>query len=210
MQIWHASSILALTAGVLIAVSPAPLRAETTEEAYQRLARGISGLTYGDFIWQRPAPFYCDSNPDLKASFEHLDQAIAVKTNLVELTELAKHPEPKVRTLAMMRLYNMEEPSALRVIFSLRDDQAATFPGRSFLTQDHESNRMLLDTTPCTVGKLASLMLEQAGFPSLGMGDATIGPMIEDWTGWYQYIYLRATGNTSPIRAERTPKIQNT
>ena len=207
MQIWHASSILALTAGVLIAASPAPLHAETTEEAYQRLARGISGLTYGDFIWQRPAPFYCDSNPDLKASFEHLDQAMAVKPTLAELAELAKHPEPRVRTLAMMRLYNMEEPSALRVIFSLRDDQEATFPGRSFLTQDHESNRMLLDTTPCTVGKLASLMLEQAGFPPLGMGDAAIGPMIEDWTGWYQYIYLRATGNTSPIRAERTPKI---
>lgn len=207
MQMWHACSIRALIAGIMIAASPSSLRAETTGEAYQRLAQGISGLTYGDFLWQRPHSHYCESNPDLKSSWEHIDQAMGVKTSLAELTELAKHPEPKVRTLAMMRLYNMEEPAALRVIFSRGDDQANTFPARNFVSQDHDSNRMLLDSTPVTVGKLASMMLKQAGFPPFEMDDSAIGGMIEDWTGWYQYLYLRATGNTCPIRAERTPKM---
>lgn len=206
MQIWHASFIRALTAGIVIAAFPSALRGETTGEAYQRLAQGISGLTYGDILWQRP-PDFCDTNPDLKASFEHLDQAMAVKTTLAELTELAKHPEPKVRTLAMMRLYNMEEPDAFRVIYSMASDQADTFSARSFLTQDHASNRMLLDTKPVTVGKLASMMLEQADIPPHWLGDPATGEAIEEWTGWYQYLYYRATGRTIPIRAERAPRI---
>lgn len=206
MRNWHPGFVRPLTAGIVMAACACTLRAETTTEAYQRLAQGINGLTYGDFLWQRP-PNYCESNPDLKSSFEHLDQAMAVTTNLAELTELAKHPEPKVRTLAMMRLYNMEEPAALRVIYSRGDDHALTFPARSFLTEDPEHHRILLDTTSVTVGKLASMMLEQAGFPPFGTGDPDIGGMIEDWTGWYQYLYYRATGRTDPIRAERTPKI---
>lgn len=190
----------------MMAAFSSVLGAETTGEAYQHLAKGISGLTYGDVLWQRP-PSYCETNPDLKTSFENFDQAMAVNTTLAELTELSKHPEPKVRTLAMMRLYNMEEPGAFRVIYSMKDDQAGTFPSRNFLTEDREHHRMLLDTVPMTVSKLNSMMLEQAGFPPLGMEDSAIGGMIEDWTGWYQYLYFRATGRTSPIRAERAPKI---
>jgi hypothetical protein len=115
MKIWRARSIPALAATVMIVAYPFALRAEITGDAYLRLAQEISSLEYSDFIFQRPC-CWCESNPDLKTSFEHLDQAMAVKTTLAELSELAKHPEPKVRTLAMMRLYNMEEPAALRVI----------------------------------------------------------------------------------------------
>lgn len=200
-------SILSLAVGVLITACSSALQAETTEEAYLRFARNISGLDYGDFLYQRTDSFLFASNPDLKASSENLDQAMAVGTTLNELSELAKHPEPKVRTLALMRLYNMEEPAALRVIYARSGDMAEAFPSRSFLTQDHESDRMLLDTQPITVGSLASLMLKQADFPVRWLGDPATGGSIEEWIGWYEYLYFRATGRTDPILKERFPKM---
>ena len=209
MQIRFARTIGSFIAGAVTAAFLSGLHAETTGEAYQGLAQGISYLTYGDFLWQR-TPSYFKDDPELKSSWEHLEQAMAVKTDLVELTALADHPEPKVRTLAMMRLYNMEDPEAFRLIYSRVKDGAETFPDRSFLTQIAGTDRMQLESAPQTVGKVARLMLEQVGFPRfplIWLGDPATRGSNEEWIGWYEYLYRRATGRTIPIPKERVPKM---
>ena len=198
--------IQVVIAGCSFAAFITGLHAESTGEAFQRLARGISYLTYGDVLWQR-TPSYFKDDPDLKTSWENYQQAMAVMTDLAELKILASHPDSKVRTLAMMRLYNMEEPEAFRVIYGRVSDDAETFPSRSFLTQISGTDRMQLESKPCTVAKVANLMLEQAGFPLRWLGDPATGGSIEEWTGWYEYLYRRATGRTSPIPKNRVPKM---
>jgi hypothetical protein len=182
------------------------LHAETCAEAYERHSGKISYLIYDDILSQRTPDYFAD-DPDLKISWEHYEQSMAVKTDLAELKKiLAGHPDPKVRTLAMMRLYNMEEPEALRAIYTRVDDDAETFPSRYFVTQRPDGS-MELESEPYTAAKVASGMLGFAGF-HLWLGDPAAGRAIEEWTGWYQYLYYRAAGRTSPIPKDRVPKIK--
>jgi hypothetical protein len=45
-----------------------------------------------------------------------------------DLLPLLDHRDPKVRTLALIALYNLEDPALLPRIFALVDDRASTFP----------------------------------------------------------------------------------
>lgn len=190
---------------LLFAASHCGLQAQTTAETYQRLSRKIAYLTYDDVLVQRTPQHFAD-DPDLKVSWEHYQQAMAVKTDLAELKTLVRHPDAKVRTLALMRLYDMEVPEAFRVIHALASDPAETFPSRYFVTQRPDGS-MELVSEPSTVAEVAKEMLEQAELPKPWLADPTNGAAIDEWTGWYQYLYLRATGDTSPIPKDRVPKM---
>ncbi len=201
----HARWIGSLVALLLFAASLSGLHAEPTGEAYQRLSRKIAYLTYDDVLLQR-TPRHFSDDPDLKVSWEHYQQAMAVEADLAELKILVRHPDAKVRTLALMRLYDMEKPEAFRVIHALASDPAETFPSRYFVTQRPDGS-MELVSEPSTVAKVAKGMLEQAALPTPWLADPTNGAAIDEWTGWYRYLYLRATGWTIPIPKDRVPRM---
>jgi hypothetical protein len=183
------------------AEATAEATAETTAEAYRRLAGGIAYLPYRDVLWvQVPSPQHLKDDLELKRSWENYQQAMALPASLGELTELAADPEPKVRTLALMRLYDMEDPVAFRVLYTRLDDSAATFP---VCENDELIHRMVVESKPRTVGGLARLMAEQAGELRNHPDDPAL---LDQTVGWYRYLYYRATGGDLPIPQERAGK----
>ena len=121
--VWIVSGWAALFALAVLYLT----RAQTTESVFNRLAERIPFVNYGDFLSQRP-PWPQIDDPKIKVSEKGVKQAMKVPSNLAELSRLAAHPDPKVRTLAMMRLYSLARPEAFVAIQANMGDRAATFP----------------------------------------------------------------------------------
>lgn len=190
-----------------------PACAESTAKAYQRLSAGIPFISYGDCYYRR-TPWFLADNPDLAAAGGILKEAMGIATDLTELKSLVNHPDPNVRSLALLRLYDMDQPEAFPIIFSRHADNAMSFPDRHFLTEN-AAGKMELASEPIRVGEMAGTMLRLLGYPPeyhaktpetfeewsrLRLGNP-------EWAGWYAFLYSRATGRTSPIGKDRVPAI---
>lgn len=186
------------------------------QDIFPRLAGKIPFVNYGDFLYQRP-PRLRPDDPRMIAAGEGLREAMETPADPAELSELLSHADPKVRTLAMMRLYSLERPEALVAIQALVEDMTHTFPDQSVTAQITFGEKIPPITEDRTVGYLASKMMGMAGFPAPWNGglkdedfqkwsEARIGN--PDWIGWYDFLYRLASGGISPVPKDRAPKIK--
>jgi WD40 repeat protein len=189
---------------------------KSTESVFNRLAERIPFVNYGDFLSQR-TPWPRIDDPMIKVSEKGVQQAMKVAPDLVELSRLAAHPDPKVRTLAMMRLYSLVQPEAFVAIQENMKDRTATFPDQTnFHTYTTFDEKVPVTTENRAVGDLATRMMGSIGFPARWQNADKRQDFQEwsasrlgnpDWLGWYDFLYELASGGSSPVPKERAPKI---
>lgn len=122
-----------------------------------------------------------------------------------DLVTLLKHKSPKVRTLALALLFDLEDPKMLPHIFSLMRDRAPTFPAPLFV--GNEDGGKMPQLTEQTVGEIAyhfvSFYVRQA---ERGNDDRAF----EDYwelrkdrafcASWFEVQLLRARQGTVPTQ----------
>ncbi len=198
----------------LAGASLALVRAEDLEDSLVRLSDQIPYVGYGDFLYGRNDGIVSD-HAAVKEAERSLQAALEEPLAIDRLAKLAEHSDPRVRTLALLKLYALENHDALRVIHRHLGDPAATFP---MLGWTHDpAGATIPATEPATVGGIAGLMLKMTGYPAHWEGRDGKSPTFEawsakrlgnpEWIGWYDFLYKRATGGTSPIPAGSAGRI---
>ena len=140
-----------------------------------------------------------------------------------ELRALLSHPDPRVRTLALIGLYDLEDPQLLPDIFRSVNDDAVTFPalqpyslttfGDPVLTPDRLRSQ--------TVGEVAAAILkvymETGGYSYGPFGQGEQPGFAEYWkaranrsstAGWWSVRLARAGHATSPTPESRSGAIR--
>ena len=195
----------------LVALSPAlvsPSRGQTTEETFRQLASELPFVSYGDFL-SDSKPGYAGQDQVFKA-WAALQAVMKTKPPFADLAKLVKHDDPKVRTLALLGLFDREEQAAFPLIHSLAEDAAATFPAQFEPGGRAIDEPLRLYTKPATVGSVALRMLETIGFRADWLGskgrEQTFAEWSArrlgnpDWIGWYDFLYRRASQAKSAQR----------
>lgn len=138
---------------------------------------------------------------------------------------LLKHSDPKVRTLALIALYNLEDSKLLPEIFPLVNDEAETFSSIRLtaapaLATDNELGSELIE--PQTVGaiatKILNVYLEHAGY-FYGPQGINGQPGFEEYwkdraerqscASWWTVRLLRASHSTNPTPQESFTPIRS-
>jgi len=146
-------------------------------------------------------------------------ELISMDADTGELLPLLKHPDPKVRTLAMAKLVMKEDPKILPDIVPLADDPAPTFPNPKFPERPPPAPGEFVAEEGVgppprdqTVGTIATavvnLYLEPAGFEYGIEGSEENGGFVQYWEqrkgraycgSWFVVQLLRATRGTMEI-----------
>jgi len=127
---------------------------------FERLAWEIVVLGPGEFIYgfRETSRIPTKELAPVKEFTRFLENG---KWQSSDFLPLLKHNDPKVRTLALVALYNLEDPKVLPEIFPLVKDQAVTFvsvrPFAGFYSLDTNLTEEM--TEPQTVGKIATGIL---------------------------------------------------
>lgn len=92
--------------------------------AFERAAAAIEHVDYGDVLygrvgWRRHAP---------DGGAAALTSLFARRDAAESLAPLLRHDSPRVRTLALLAMFDREDPAALPRLRELADDGAETFP----------------------------------------------------------------------------------
>jgi hypothetical protein len=136
---------------------------------WQRLAEQISYVNYSDFRYNRPPRNFGDADsPRLNA----LQAAMAIPADLPDLKKRGEHAAPKIRALALMKLYVSRDPNAFRVIHSRLGDEGLAFPSQSPFSSDiyfdSDQRKFVspkIDTHEHKVGALAQCMMDMIDCP---------------------------------------------
>jgi hypothetical protein len=137
-----------------------------------------------------------------------------------DLEALTAHRDPRVRTLALVYLFDKGDPKLLPLPFKLVDDPGPTFPARTPVAYIASSPRPTafseIPQTPQTVGSVADRMisfyLERAGFSYGSHGNGSCLGFPDYWTqrkdrdylaSWFAVELDRATQGTSPTPGDR-------
>ena len=135
-----------------------------------------------------------------------------------DLAALTKHRDARVRTLALVCLFNKGDPKLLPLIFALVDDPGPTFPARTPVAYLPPPPRRFdeIPQTPQTVGSIAERMLsfylERAGYVYGSHGKSDCLGFLDYWSqrkdrdhlaSWFTVQLDRATQGTSPIPGDR-------
>ncbi len=184
----------------LLRTTAIPARADE----WQRLAEQISYVNYSDFLYNRPPRNFGDAaSPRLNA----LQAAMAIPADLPDLKRRVEHPNPKVRALALMKLYVSGDPNAFRVIHGRLRDEGLAFPLLSPFgsgpTFDFDLNQIKppeVDTQEQKLGGLAQRMLDMIDCPRNEDFEVWAKRRLDnpDWMGWYEFLLKRVTRGTSP------------
>lgn len=211
MRNWHRSGCewlcLIALAGLLAFPSA---RAETAEAALVRLAGKIPFVNYGDLFYQR-SPHALPDDPRIATAAAGLNEVLGVAGDLNEFSRLSEHSDPRVRMLALIRLYGMEQPEAFIAIQRRMNDAAETFPYQSVPCGRPFGEKPAVVTESRTIGYWATWMMEQVGFQKNGQEDfdswkaRRIGN--PDWIAWYDFLYRRASGATQPLPDAYVPRV---
>ncbi len=191
-----------------------PPSREETRAALASAAAAIESIEYGDVLHGRTGRRGTD------AGEQRLAQLFARRFAPEALTALLADPEAHIRTLALLALYDREDPRLLPQMAALAADEAPSFP-------EPQKTAALLpqgEKTPCsprTVGWCARQLVEnylhQAGF-EYGIEGVNDHPgFTQYWAArkersfcasWFLLRQLRASGAASPFQKNRTGNLR--
>jgi hypothetical protein len=187
--------------GLLVALAMAATHTVRADD-WQRLADQIPHVNYGDFLYGRPERVLDGREAHGR---EAIQAATRIDLGLQDLEELARHPDPRVRTLALMKCHVSGEPQAFRIIHSRLKDEEASFPALSIHSLADFSGEANAGARPVPVeakkvGDVARMMLDMLGYRINEDFEAWAAPRLgnPDWLGWYEFLLKRVTQGTSP------------
>jgi hypothetical protein len=127
---------------------------------------------------------------------------------IADLEALTKHRDPRVRTLAIVSLFQKGDPKLLPVIFALVDDDAPTFPARTRVASVSPKPSREIPQTAQSVGAVAETLvtfyLRKAGYVYRSHGSVCPG-FAHYWeqrkgrdylASWFAVDLFRATRDT--------------
>ena len=188
-----------------------------TRTAFEQMARTITVLGADDFL----SGFRENSHlpPDVRARNAAFARFLEEKRPpAASLLPLLRHPDAKVRTLALVALYDLEDPSLLPRVLPLVDDGAATFPAaeRHAMAYVPGVSAGPARTRPQTVGEIATAILNvylQSGGYNYGPRGQNEEPGFEQYwkergarascAGWWAVRLARAGHSTTPTPKDR-------
>jgi hypothetical protein len=218
---------------VLIAV-PVSAGADTRRE-FEEAARELSFFAFDDFLYNRDVTSRVAADNALRYSATLSELVFARReiasrvfiqlgggTSSRDVSVLLRHPNPKVRTLAMAWLFAQQRHRALPLLKEHVDDRAKTFPALQptalIYLPGHEPSEPPLRTQ--RVGDVARGMLafymERAGYYYGTEGKDEHGGFDEYWEvrskrahclSWFAVKLDRATEGVSPLLQRAVSKV---
>ena len=168
---------------------------EPVRSAFERLASQIVVLGPDQFIYgfrenrQIPPKEFVP----VREFTQFLEDGNWTKSDFLPLL---KHKDARVRTLALIALYNLDDPQVLPDIFPLVSDQASTFVAMlSFAYPSFTEAKITAETTTKqTVGTIASAIIDTY----MKSGGFNYGPLgLRGQPGFQEYWKLHADRSTS-------------
>jgi len=198
-------------------------------EAFEAAAAGLSVLDYDDVAYGRVGPGGEALGPSTVPAGEVLSALLGRDDPLDEVLVLLAHDDPRVRTLALVELFDREDPRLLPHLVGLVDDEGCAFPQPSLfasaLIPDGEGLRRVPAQAPPpeprTVGQVArqlvAFYMERSGF-SYGVEGYRDHPGWELYwaeravrtscASWLLVLQVRAHGGVSPLRTSALPQLR--
>ena len=172
------SALLALTWLLLAGLPPAGSQAADpgTRTAFEEAAAHLTELDYGDVLYARWGAAGAAGAPRSGAEREVLAALLGREEPLPEVLDLLGHDEPRVRGLALLELFDREDPRLLPHLVRLARDEGEAVPQTS-----HYASTLVREGTdwkrvpaqppppePRTVGQVAQQLVDfylvRAGF----------------------------------------------
>ena len=186
------------------AAAQQPDRGEAAAATFERLSKAIAVFGPDDFLFgfrERPLIPRAEQQP-LREFAKYLDDH---RSTSAEYLSLVTHADARVRTLALIALYDLEDPHFLPAIFRSVQDPAPTFPAMvpraQFVAAD---SRLTPDRiSPQTVGEIATAILNVY----LRSGGFFYGPTgLRGQPGFQEYWQAHA-GRQSAVVEPRTHEL---
>ncbi len=155
------------------------------QQDWLRMADSIPAVAYHDILFDRQ-PERAPHAPALLALMDF-------EMNLEELERLVENEEPRVRTLALLKLFVLEDQAALPLIHRRLEDDGDTFP------EAHPTSRGD-GRAETKVRDVAKGMLQQVGYHSQAPFDEWAAPRFgnPDWLGWQMFHLRRLAQHDKP------------
>lgn len=168
-----------------------PLR----QQDWIRMVDEIPAVAYRDFLFDRER----EQAPHAPALLAALD----FQMDLEELAHLAQNEDPRVRTLALLMLFTMDDHAALPVIHSRLEDDGDTFP------EAHRGSRSD-GRVETKVRDVAKSMLQRVGYHSPAPFDKWAAPRLgnPDWLDWQMFHFRRIAQHDRPPPADIDLRIE--
>ena len=201
-----------LFACVCPVVFPLQVQAAEPEDSYVRFAKEIP-FVYNNFLYGRE-PWGEDRTEEVVKALKSMDLAMRVEGSFEQFAALADHADPRVRTLALIKLYASGNPEAFRVIQRHQDDQAEGLPKMEIPLGRAGFEKPFFTTAKASVGSYATSMLYMIGYPPV-WGEREVGfeawskPRLgnPDWIGWYEFRFKVAGQGSRPIQEEAQAQV---
>jgi hypothetical protein len=216
----------------LLPTLPAPASpggAGGCREAFEEAAERLEAIDYGDVLYGRVGTPAAVLARERAADEGVLADLLARVDPPEEVQALLAHPDPRVRGLALVELFDREDPRLLPQLVRLADDEGAAVPQAPIYTAalvtDGNGWKRVPETPPPpqprTVGQVAQQLvgfhLERAGF-LYGIEGYRDHPGWEvywaeraerEWcASWLAVAQLRAFGGTSPLPEGAGPRLR--
>jgi hypothetical protein len=198
-------------------------------EAFEVTAAGLSVLDYGDVAYGRVGPGGEALAPSSVPASEVLSALLGRDDPLDEVLVLLGHDDPRVRMLALVELFDREDPRLLPHLVGRVDDEGAAIPQAarfsSAMIPDGDGLRRVPEHAPPpeprTVGQVARQLvgfyMERAGF-YYGLEGYRDHPGWETYwaerskrevcASWLLVRHERAHGGVSPLADAAGPRLR--
>jgi hypothetical protein len=214
---------LLFSSGVHLSANPP----QDTKADVEKIADKLKFFVTPDFLFDRhESHFYLLSYPpDMVKEYHDLIRPLAdSKTPVDAWIGLLKHPDARVRTLALAALFAREDPKLLPHLASLLEDKAATFAkppwpssgGMMLVNPKFDPKTLEAQTVGDVAGAMVGFYLWRVGV-DLHNRKPTLAEFKSYWdarkdrshcASWYAVKFARATQGTSPVAKDRAERIQ--
>ncbi|MCW1924894.1 hypothetical protein OKA05_20190 [Luteolibacter arcticus] len=212
------SCLLPAAISCLVA-SGLPCRADEVEDQLAEASTRIEFIAYDYAAIGRSGPMWLPESRQGKA-WNALKDTLQLPASFEQLERLAGHANPRIRTLALMKLYALMEPDAFRVIGKHQGDTNETFPDLApthdgaigdVATSSEPVIGKVVHTEKATISRVTGQMLRMIGYTSQRDGDFETWskPRLgnPDWIAWYDFLYRIAIESSSPVPPQAAPRI---
>ncbi|MHC2066710.1 HEAT repeat domain-containing protein [Bremerella sp. T1] len=194
---------------------------EDAQADFERLAGELNVLQLSDVLYDR-----FENSHGLPPETKELHHRVLEKVtngsySQETLQTLLKDPNAKVRTLAAVALFDMEDPAVLPTLVELVDDDAATFEYvQPWASAAFEPQNFNPPTNQQTVGDVVNKMVRFYMSPSgfhYGVVHKTEPGFAEYWearrsrescAAWFGVQLARASQSRFPMRPDRIPHVR--